>query len=170
MQRISDPHMTGTNIRVAKTFRKLCGENSMANVVILTTFWSQVTNEEGKDRMKNLEADQYFGLDLAKGAQLKRYRNTQESAHTIISEILYKENSFAAQIQIQMVDEDIELERTDAYRELMQELRGDNVSYLYCMQLTCVYSQDKPDVAIIAWVEFSRGIISFWVIELCRIQ
>jgi hypothetical protein len=53
--------MEGSALRNLRMFRKLCGEDFMKSVVLGTTFWDKVGEEQGADREKELlETDDFF--------------------------------------------------------------------------------------------------------------
>jgi hypothetical protein len=56
-------------------FRKLRGESTLKNVVIMTNMWGRVEKDVGEAREKEL-AGVYFKIALEKGAQLVRHHNT----------------------------------------------------------------------------------------------
>ncbi|KDQ53038.1 hypothetical protein JAAARDRAFT_39754 [Jaapia argillacea MUCL 33604] len=71
--RITDPRMGGTSKRNLRLFRKLCGNESMQNVIILTTMWDKVDIEEGIRRENELKTEEGFFKDLIDaGARLVR--------------------------------------------------------------------------------------------------
>ena len=61
-------------------FRELCGQEAYKNVVVLTTFWDEVPNDEGVEREAELESkvfaklveggDQFMRFDHTRGATL----------------------------------------------------------------------------------------------------
>jgi hypothetical protein len=56
MHRISDIRMSGTARRNFTMFRKLCGENALSNVVLVTTMWGNLVDmEEGEARERELQ-------------------------------------------------------------------------------------------------------------------
>jgi hypothetical protein len=57
-------------------FRKLCGTNSLQNVIIATNFWDNVGKERGIARMKELETNgELFQPIVAEGGKImKRWR------------------------------------------------------------------------------------------------
>lgn len=68
-------------------FRELCGERTLKNVVLVTTMWGEVTDEQGTARERLLR-DEQFKYAVDRGAQLCRYDNTPESGRTVLRKIL----------------------------------------------------------------------------------
>jgi len=70
-------------------FRKLCGDSTLQNVVIVTNMWGQVDPEVGEAREAELvKRDILFKPILDKGAQIARNENTVTSAQKIIRLVL----------------------------------------------------------------------------------
>ncbi|KAJ6562431.1 P-loop containing nucleoside triphosphate hydrolase protein [Mycena capillaripes] len=100
----------GTNLRM---FRKLCGTDPFKNVVVLTTFWNRVDNEEeGLQREAQLKS-KFFNDLVDGGARFMRHDRTAESASEVLKHIftLVPTN---VRIQEEMRVEDKTLEETAA--------------------------------------------------------
>ncbi|KAG1750745.1 hypothetical protein EDB19DRAFT_2009187 [Suillus lakei] len=122
MHRISDCRMGGTSKRNFRTFRKLCGESSLKNVIIVTSMWSEVTREIGEAREAELASmDRFFKPVLEKGARMLRHDGTLESAHTTLRYLI---NSQATTLRIQqeIVNEHMPIGETAAGAELRHAL------------------------------------------------
>lgn len=122
LHRISDHRMGGVARKNFRLFRKLCGDDALKNVVIVTNMWGEVKQEVGESRECELvENELFFKASLEKGAHLVRHDNTVESAHRILREIM----GFPPQallIQRETVDEHKSLAQTNAGIDLQQEL------------------------------------------------
>lgn len=58
LHRITDPKMQGSALRNFQMFQKICGENALGNVILLTTMWDKLKEEmEGLDRDQELRED-----------------------------------------------------------------------------------------------------------------
>lgn len=68
-------------------FYSLCGQENLANVRIVTTNWSRVSEEEGAEREADLRSNAFKAL-IDAGAQMRRHANTLESARKIMSELI----------------------------------------------------------------------------------
>jgi len=103
-------------------FRKLCGDDSMKNVVILTTMWDKVTSEEGERREQELKSsNNVFKPLLDNGAIVMRHDRTPESADNVINYLLGK-GTTATQIGREMAVENKALEDTAAGAEFGREI------------------------------------------------
>ncbi|KAL4062282.1 hypothetical protein V8B97DRAFT_1878072 [Scleroderma yunnanense] len=123
VHRISDTRVGGTSHRNLRMFQKLCGDESLKNVVIVTTMWDKVTTEEGKQREQELmSSDNLFRPLLDKGATMMRHDRTPESATNVINYLLKKEPT-KPQIVREIADQKKALEDTAAGAELHSEIR-----------------------------------------------
>ena len=72
-------------------FRKLCGDDFVQNVVLVTTNWQLVQEEVGTDREKELcKNNVLWKALLNEGAQLTRFQNSPGSALRIIEMFDYR--------------------------------------------------------------------------------
>ncbi|KAL4064041.1 hypothetical protein J3A83DRAFT_4101743, partial [Scleroderma citrinum] len=123
LHRISDTRVEGTSKRNLRMFQKLCGQDSLKNVAIVTTTWDKVTPEEGLQREQELMfSDNLFKPIMDGGAILMRHDGTQQSAHDVIRH-LFKLESIVPQIIRELVIEKRVLLDTEAGTELQSEIR-----------------------------------------------
>jgi len=105
-------------------FRKLCGTDSLKNVVIVTTMWDKVTPEEGPRREQELmSSNNLFKPLLDGGATMMRYERTAESATQVINYLLGKKAT-TTQIVREIMQETKKLEETAAGGELHSEIEA----------------------------------------------
>jgi len=119
--RISDFRMSGISTRNFKMFRKLCGDNTLKNVNIVTNMWGEVDPEIGNEREKELMRDElFFKPALGKGAKMVRHENTLASAQAILRRVL-NNNPLPLCIQEELVNQRKNISQTSAGEELQQE-------------------------------------------------
>jgi len=122
IHRISDFRMGGISRRNFNMFRRLCGDESLMNVLIVTNMWGEVDFELGEAREAELrDQDMFFKPALDKHARFLRHLNTLESAQAIIRCII-NNRPMALQIQHELVDKQMDLSQTAAGTELNREL------------------------------------------------
>lgn len=122
--RISDTRVGATSRRNLRMFQKLCGQDAMKNVVIVTTMWDKVTSDEGLRREQELkEKDSLFKPLVACGAEMMRHERTAKSATKVISYLL-KKNPTTTQIVREIAEEKKALVDTEAGAELQDEIRA----------------------------------------------
>ncbi|KAF9490359.1 hypothetical protein BDN71DRAFT_1511332 [Pleurotus eryngii] len=123
IHRISDIRMGGISTRNFTMFRKLCGEATLRNVVLVSNMWSQVSLQLGEAREAELASDPaFFKPVLDKGAQFLRNNNTFEGAKNILGYII-QNHPIPLCIQTELVDEGKTVEDTTAGAEFGRELR-----------------------------------------------
>ncbi|KAG8800222.1 Translocase of chloroplast, partial [Serendipita sp. 400] len=84
LHRISDIRMTGSLLKNLKIFVNLCGIQSMPNVVIVTTMWSNVDAQQGETREQELKNKMWFNM-IEKGCNVKKFDGTYRSALEILA-------------------------------------------------------------------------------------
>ena len=105
-------------------FRKLCGDDALKNVVIVTNMWEEVDPQIGDAREAELiREDIFFKPALDKGARMARHKNTASSADNVIRLIL-DNDPLPLCIQTELVTEHKEIPETSAGEELNQELNS----------------------------------------------
>ena len=121
---ISDKKMTGIARRNFGMFQKLCGDNALRNVVVVTNMWGEVDAEVGNKREAELmREDDFFKPILDKGAQMARHENTVLSAEEILRRIL-SNHPLPLRIQEELVEEQMMLSDTGAGEELNREFNA----------------------------------------------
>jgi len=113
--------MGGNFRRNFRMFRKLCGDDALENVVIVTNMWSGVTRAKGEMREAELR-DNFFKSALDKGATMLRHNNSVTSAHDILRCIIWK-RPMPLQIQEELVDKELDIQETAAAEELLSQTR-----------------------------------------------
>lgn len=125
VHRISDFRIGGISLKNFRTFKKLCGEQTLRNVVIVTNMWSEVDPQLGETREHELATqDDFFKPALDKGAKIMRHNGSLESAKLVIRYILGN-NPMALQIQRELVDEHRDILQTAAANEMERELQAE---------------------------------------------
>ena len=103
-------------------FRKLCGEETLRNVLLVTTMWGLVDREVGERREVELRTDDIlFKPVIDKGARLVRHDNTLQTAQAILR-LLIDNHPQPLRIQRELVDEKKDISETGAGEELAREL------------------------------------------------
>ncbi|KAJ2934511.1 hypothetical protein H1R20_g2648, partial [Candolleomyces eurysporus] len=124
VHRISDLRVGGLAKTNFSIFRKLCGDPSLRNIVIVTNMWSRLPSaEEGRRRVKELVSlDDFFRPAMAKGAiMMHHWKDTVDSAHGILRQIL-KNHPIALSIQTEIVDQHKNITETGAGIALDEKL------------------------------------------------
>ena len=105
-------------------FRKLCGDSTLQNVVLVTNMWGEVDPQVGDAReVELMREDIFFKPVLDKGAQMTRHMNTISSAENIIRLVL-NNHPLPLRIQTELVTEHKDISETGAGEELNRELNA----------------------------------------------
>lgn len=121
LHRITDNRMGGAHARTFNLFRKMCGTQTLRNVVIATNMWSNPPKEH-EDRREQQLRTEFFKEALDGGARMvRRATPGRESAHTIVR-MLVGQVPLPTGLQTQIVDEGRQLADTDAGQEMEVQL------------------------------------------------
>lgn len=107
LHRISDVRMQGSSLQNLRMFRKLCGDEALKNVLLVTTFWDTVNDAEGRVREKELSSNNdFWGLMISKGSRMKRWstRSREHVTEGILTSVI-PGNRRALQAQVEIVDQ-----------------------------------------------------------------
>jgi hypothetical protein len=123
LHRIMDVRFGGAALRNLSMFKKLCGDGNLASVVLATTFWSQVNDEIGKTREKQLKTTPTFwGSMSTRGSQVFRHDSAEKSGAAIVQYLLDRRDKPVYAIQDEMVNKNKTLEETAAGSEVQAEM------------------------------------------------
>jgi hypothetical protein len=110
--------MAGSLLKNLKMFNSICGQQAMPNVVIATTMWGEVKQENGVRREQERK-EEYWKDMVANGCRVERFKDTHESAWHVIG------NNGGAKIQLshELVELRLWLQQTTAGITLNNELQ-----------------------------------------------
>jgi hypothetical protein len=109
--------MLGSFLKNYDMFGQLCGDEALANVVLVTTMWGRTPEEEGASREQELKQN-FWAVMLGHGSLTARYMHTHESAWEIVDMLLPKERLHSLLIQRELVDLGKTIPETAAGRTL----------------------------------------------------
>lgn len=115
LQRITDIRFQGSAQNVLSVFRQLVGDDALPNVVLATTQWSRVTDDDipaALDREQQLR-DQYWREMLSKNSMTTRFEGTKASAEGIVAQLIGRQH-VVLQLQKELVDKKMSLGKTGA--------------------------------------------------------
>ena len=114
--------MGGISRRNFNMFRKLCGDETLKNVLIVTTMWGAVDPGIGEAREKELMTNELlFKPVLDKGASMLRHDNTPGRAQDIVRNVM-RNHPQPLCIQRELVEEGKSITETAAGEALGREL------------------------------------------------
>jgi len=157
IHRISDKRFTGIAGRNFKMFRKLCGDKTLKNVVLVTNMWGEVPRDVGESREDELSST-FFKPVLDKGAQMVRHHNTAQSAQDIIR-VIMKNRPVVLQIQRELVDEHKDIVDTAAGEAVNRGLNRSsrNTERYHLCQDRTVYLLSVMSIQTFVTVAVSSG-------------
>ncbi|KAF2110119.1 P-loop containing nucleoside triphosphate hydrolase protein [Lophiotrema nucula] len=124
LHRIMDVRVGGTGVRNIRMFKKLCGDDGLASVVLATTMWDLVPNEEtGKKRETQLSQETYLWKTMIdSGSKVFRQDKGKSSATQLVEYLMSRKRPVVLDIQHEMVDQGLQLGQTGAGTEITSEV------------------------------------------------
>jgi len=115
LHRITDLRFQGSAKSVMSLFRQLVGDEALSNVVLATTQWSRVKEEDRPAAIAREQQlrDHYWREMLDKNSMTRRFEGTTASAEGIIAQLISK-SQVVLQLQKELVDEKKPLGKTGA--------------------------------------------------------
>jgi hypothetical protein len=130
LHRILDVRLGGAGMKNLRMFKKLCGEESLASVVLATTFWGSVDKDTALMREEQLKTKtDFWGGLIARGSSVFRQDDGQASAERIVSFLVQRRHPVVLEIQREMVDGKKTLDETAAGGEVKAELQKAKLEY-----------------------------------------
>lgn len=119
LHRIPDIRVGGSGIRNINMFQKLCGDESLASVVLATTMWDMTTERAGNEREAELKKQPLLWKRMIdRGSVVLRQDSEKTSALKIIQYLIDRKKPVTLDIQREMVDKKLDLLHTGAGGEL----------------------------------------------------
>jgi hypothetical protein len=115
---ITQPRLTGSSLRQLELFRRICGDENLRHVLLVTTQWNEVFTSRWEDHEDQLR-DEYWADMISKGAKCMRFEGTHASAASCISQLLGEQRAVLA-LQREVVNERRKLSDTVAGSYAMQ--------------------------------------------------
>lgn len=118
---IENVHMEGSALRNLRMFRELCGNDPLKNVILVTSFWSNVQRAVGGRREDELRTTpEFWGEMIRRGSRMERFTD-RESALRIVDSLTMR-TPVALSIQRELVEERKTLVETAAGQIVNEEL------------------------------------------------
>ncbi|KAH7925403.1 hypothetical protein BV22DRAFT_440452 [Leucogyrophana mollusca] len=122
LHEISQARMLGTSRKNLAMFNKLCGKDALHNIILATTKWGDIEEEDGQCREEQLRGT--FWKDMVSGgSRVTRFEDTRASAWDIVNLIVEKTPIDALQIQRELVDLQKILPETEAGDSMRASLK-----------------------------------------------
>ena len=120
LHRIIDTRIEGPSLKNLRMMKKLCGANSLRNVVLATTMWERVTEGEGLRREAELK--QVFWKDMIDGGLTvtRIATETGDDARVLVKSLL-KNKPISTRLQEEL-HSGMTLVQTEASAEIREEI------------------------------------------------
>jgi len=106
-----------------RMFKKLCGDDSLGSVILVTSWWNEIDPALGAKREKELvDTRDFWGVMVAKGSKVFRHNGTRDSARAIVDYLLRQNKPVVLDIQDQMINKGKTLDQTTAGRAVQDEI------------------------------------------------
>lgn len=115
LQRITDVRFQGSAQNVLSLFGQLVGDEALGNVVLATTQWSRLKEEDMPTALSREQQlrDKYWSEMLSKKSMTTRFEGNKASAEGIIAQLICKSH-VVLQLQKELVDQKKSLGKTAA--------------------------------------------------------
>ncbi|KAJ9496628.1 hypothetical protein H2202_008001 [Exophiala xenobiotica] len=101
--RIIDPRVGNTARANLRMFRRLCGNDNLDKVLLVTTFWNDVAQNLGERREQQLQCDNTFWKPMIdQGSSVVRSKQDRTEDLTILLRVADKNHKFYTQAQKDM--------------------------------------------------------------------
>lgn len=124
VHRITEARFKGSGLKTLNILKKICGQESMGNVLLTSSGWSKQDPEHDACARREGELrDGFWKYMVKSGSQMGRFYGDQHSARMIVSLLLMKKPVMLA-MQRELVDRGMELKDTAAGAYLYGELEA----------------------------------------------
>jgi energy-coupling factor transporter ATP-binding protein EcfA2 len=130
LHKITDNKMTGSALTYLRLFRSLCGDDALKNVILVTTMWNKMRDEDTGEALRREDEllDNFWKPMVNKGSYVAQFDGTSDTAFALIWQLAGKEG-VVLKIQKEIVDQDMEVLHTAAGQNLLEMLEMDKVEY-----------------------------------------
>jgi hypothetical protein len=91
LQHITQNRIKGPSFRNINMFKRLCGDNGLKNVMLVTTMWDTASTDQELERFAEREQELTRGCwdkMVVQGSQVRRYWNDRDSGEQLIRELV----------------------------------------------------------------------------------
>ena len=124
LHRIKDTRFNSQSNLILQIFAGLCGTRNLKNVVVLTTFWDRIYDEEEGARREAQLKSRFFKALVDGGARFMRHNRTMETAREVLNHIF---GLLPTNVQIQ---EEIRLQGKSLQETAAGSVRGPELERL----------------------------------------
>ncbi|KAF2466864.1 uncharacterized protein BDR25DRAFT_267570, partial [Lindgomyces ingoldianus] len=123
LQSISDVRFTGRGLRNLRIFKRLLGENGLANVVLATTMWTYISDEEGRRREAEIkEMGEPWQHMIKQGSKIFRQDDGRRSALAIVKYLMRTGIYACEEVQTEALAANMKLKERTANQEVQRKI------------------------------------------------
>ncbi|KAG9206732.1 gTPase, IMAP member 8 [Epicoccum nigrum] len=141
IHRITDVRYSRAAIKTFEIFKKICGQEALCNVLLITSRWDGIEQSLGAERERQLK-EKFWAYMAGHGSNISRFHGDRSSAISLVSQLLCRDK-VVLQIQKELVDEGKSLDDTVAGAYVSDNL--DNLKKQYQEELASL-EQLKRDL------------------------
>ncbi|KAF2624866.1 P-loop containing nucleoside triphosphate hydrolase protein [Macroventuria anomochaeta] len=112
IHRITDVRYSRAAIKTFEIFKKMCGQDALKNVLLITSRWDGIDPSLGAERERQLK-DKFWAYMVGHGSNISRFHGDRPSAVSLVSQLLSRDD-VVLQLQRELVDEGKDLNATVA--------------------------------------------------------
>ncbi|KAF2870469.1 P-loop containing nucleoside triphosphate hydrolase protein [Massariosphaeria phaeospora] len=112
IHRITDLRYARSSVKTFEIFRKICGNQALSNVLLVTSRWKEVDPGLGAERERQLK-EKFWAYMLGRGSNMSRFHGDRPSAVSLISQLTCKD-TIVLDLQRELVDDGKRLDETAA--------------------------------------------------------
>ncbi|KAF4437282.1 P-loop containing nucleoside triphosphate hydrolase, partial [Fusarium acutatum] len=124
LQPIHGTRLQGNEMKRTRLFKRILGEDAYSRVIIATTMWSMLRDDKhgNQQTQERKQRDDVWGDMEARGAQIVRHDDNQNSALNIIRKVFDFPSPKPLQIQTELAHTNGRVALTSAGRQLDEDL------------------------------------------------
>jgi len=122
MHRITDVRYGGYAVKTFEILKRICGDASLRNVMLVTSMWSQIDEKTGSRRETELRKN-YWPYMLDRGSSMNRFYGHRPSAIAVVSQLLTKV-PVVLSMQLELLNNGNRLENTAVWAYLRERLEA----------------------------------------------
>ncbi|KAF2690593.1 hypothetical protein K458DRAFT_473787 [Lentithecium fluviatile CBS 122367] len=123
LHRILDVKVGGSGVKNLRMFKRLCGDDGLKSVCLVTTMWETTSKEIAETRESELQNKAVFWKPMIdQGSKVFRQDSGQTSGLKILKYLIDRKQPVTLDIQREMVDQNLQLGQTGAGAEVASEV------------------------------------------------
>ena len=172
LHRISDSKVGGAALRNLRMFQKLCDEDFMKNVVLGTTFWDMVSEEQGAAREKELLQTEGFFEDMNdQGCDVVRISDDRDANLELLSRFAAKQPT-VMKIQQELFEGKTlaETAAASAVSQELAELQRQNIEKLSDIEVQARKKITRTSLEMVLTLYLERKTFNESIVEIAEEQ